>query len=148
MPVPLQRTAHFTAHRAVIRPFVRARQPHDTVVESGRCEAYRSAVAQLPCVCCGLFGYSECADTAQSSASGADIDTIPLCTHRSGQRGCTRMLRTGVLMSEVTGCELVPGWIVDTQRRVHALGLWPQGVTYPHAADSGAQYDAPSLLPD
>lgn len=148
MPVTFQRTAHPAAHRAAPRLFVRAHRALGAEGPSGQCDAYRRAVAQLPCVCCGLFGYTECADTAQSSASGADIDTIPLCTNSAGHRGCKQMLRAGVLMSEVTGCELVPDWIADTQRRVHALGLWPAGVVYPHTADAGAAYDVPSLLPD
>ena len=27
--------------------------------------------------------------------------------------------------------ELEPAWAADTQRRIHAMGLWPNGVQYP-----------------
>lgn len=28
--------------------------------------------------------------------------------------------------------ELEPVWAADTQRRIHAMGLWPKGIPYPH----------------
>jgi len=92
---------------------------------AGRCEAsaYRRAVALLPCACCGVMGYSECVDTRYSDG-GSSLHTIPLCADRLGQRGCRSLLASGVLQSEVMGCEIIPQWIADTRSKLLSTRLW------------------------
>lgn len=98
-----------------------------TVRLSGRVQsdalAYRRAVALLPCVCCGVVGYTECVDTNYSEG-GSSLHTIPLCRDRMDRRGCRSLLASGVLQSEVLGCEIIPQWIADTRSKLLSTRLW------------------------
>ena len=54
--------------------------PKDAPVRS---EAYRRAVASLPCAICGVPGYSQCAHSNSGKGAGikaSDLDSFPLCT--------------------------------------------------------------------
>lgn len=59
--------------------------------EPVRNEAYRRWVATLPCIRCGVIGYSQAAHPNQGRGLGQkadDTDCFPLCCTRPGILGC------------------------------------------------------------
>lgn len=56
-----------------------------------RSEAYRRAVAALPCWRCGVHGYSNAAHADEGKGMGlktSDLTCYPLCVPRVGVAGC------------------------------------------------------------
>lgn len=55
-----------------------------------RSEAYRRLVAQLPCIMCGIEGFSQCAHgpTLGRGIKCSDLNTFPLCCDRPRVPGC------------------------------------------------------------
>lgn len=104
-----------------------------------RSEAYRRAVASLPCVICGIAGQSQAAHgsgagTAVCKGMGiksCDLTCAPFCVPHHQQ------LDQGALFSKAVRHQLEPAWAADTQRRVHSMGLWPKGIPYPHDQQNG-----------
>lgn len=99
-----------------------------------RDETYRRAVASLPCVICGVPGYSQAAHGSGGKGMGikaSDATLFPACADRPGVRGCHSRLDQGALFSKAARHALEPAWAADTQRRVHAMGLWPKNLQYP-----------------
>ena len=104
-----------------------------------RSEAYRRAVASLPCAICGLYGYSQCAHSNSGKGAGikaSDLDSFPLCTVHPGAdgrlvQGCHENFDQGALFTKAARRELEPVWAADTRRRVKAMGLWPARLPYP-----------------
>lgn len=108
-----------------------------------RSEPYRRAVASLPCVICGVHGYSQAAhaNTGKgASIKACDLQTFPACASRPGLLGCHHKLDQGALFTKYVRRELESVWVADTQRRIHAMGLWPKEVPYPHE-DQGSHRD-------
>lgn len=104
-----------------------------------RSEAYRRAVASLPCINCKVPGYSQCAHSNSGKGAGikaSDLDSFPLCTVHPGAdgglvQGCHERFDQGALFSKAVRRELEPVWAADTQRKIHAMGLWPKGLPVP-----------------
>ena len=104
-----------------------------------RSEAYRRAVASLPCINCGVPGYSQCAHSNSGKGAGikaSDLDSFPLCTVHPGAdgklvQGCHENFDQGALFTKAARRELEPVWAADTRRRVKAMGLWPARLPYP-----------------
>ena len=104
-----------------------------------RSEALRRAVASLPCINCGVPGYSQCAHSNSGKGAGikaSDLDSFPLCTvHASADgrlvQGCHENFDQGALFTKAARRELEPVWAADTRRRVKAMGLWPARLPYP-----------------
>ena len=104
-----------------------------------RSEAYRRAVASLPCINCGVQGHSQCAHSNSGKGAGikaSDLDSFPLCTVHPGAdgrlvQGCHENFDRGALFTKAVRRELEPVWAADTQRRIKAMGLWPKGVPVP-----------------
>jgi len=104
-----------------------------------RSEAYRRAVASLPCAICKVPGYSQCAHSNSGKGAGikaSDLDSFPLCTVHPGAdgglvQGCHERFDQGAMFSKAVRRELEPVWAADTQRRLLAMGLWPKGVPVP-----------------
>lgn len=104
-----------------------------------RSEAYRRAVASLPCINCKVPGYSQCAHSNSGKGAGikaSDLDSFPLCTVHPGAdgglvQGCHERFDQGALFTKVVRRELEPAWAADTQRKIHAMGLWPKKIPYP-----------------
>lgn len=100
-----------------------------------RSEAYRRAVASLPCVICGIAGYSQAAHAGTGKGAGiktSDLTCFPACACRPGVRGCHSKLDQGALFTRAVRQQLEMAWAADTQRRIHAMGLWPAQIPYPH----------------
>ena len=99
-----------------------------------RSEAYRRAVASLPCAICGLYGYSQAAHANTGKGMGTkacDMTCFPACGPRVGSQGCHAALDQGAMFSKAVRRELEPVWAADTRRKLLALGLWPKGVPVP-----------------
>ena len=104
-----------------------------------RSEAYRRAVASLPCINCGVPGYSQCAHSNSGKGAGikaSGLDSFPLCTVHPGAdgrlvQGCHENFNQGALFTKAVRRELEPVWAADTQRRIQAMGLWPQNLPVP-----------------
>ena len=98
-----------------------------------RSEAYRRAVASLPCVMCGIAGYSQAAHGSEGKGMGikaSDLTLFPACAPRPGIAGCHAELDQGAKFSKAVRRELEPVWAADTRRKVQAMGLWPKNL--PH----------------
>ena len=99
-----------------------------------RSEAYRRAVASLPCVICGIAGQSQAAHgsgagTAVCKGMGiksCDLTCFPACALK-----CHPALDQGALFSKSVRHQLEPAWAADTQRKIRAMGLWPKNLPYP-----------------
>lgn len=104
-----------------------------------RSEAYRRAVASLPCINCKVPGYSQCAHSNSGKGAGikaSDLDSFPLCTVHPGAdgglvQGCHERFDQGALFSKAVRRELEPAWAADTRRKIQAMGLWPKGLPVP-----------------
>lgn len=99
-----------------------------------RSEALRRAVASLPCVICGMPGYSQAAHGSEGKGMGikaCDLTLFPACCDRPGVRGCHSQLDQGALFTKAARRELEPVWAADTRRKLLAMGLWPKGVPVP-----------------
>ena len=98
-----------------------------------RSEAYRRAVASLPCVICGVPGYTQAAHGSKGKGmalKACDMTLFPACCDRLGVQGCHAKLDQGALFTKAVRRELEPVWAADTRRRIHAMGLWPTGMRY------------------
>ena len=99
-----------------------------------RSEAYRRAVATLPCAICGVHGYSQAAHANQGKGMGmkaCDLTCFPACGPRPGFQGCHAALDQGALFTKAVRRELEPVWAADTRRKIQAMGLWPKGLPVP-----------------
>ena len=98
-----------------------------------RSEAYRRAVASLPCVICGIAGQSQAAHgsgagTATCKGMGlksCDLTCFAACVT------CHHQLDQHALFSKAARHQLEPVWAADTQRKIRAMGLWPKNLPYP-----------------
>ena len=93
-----------------------------------RSEALRRAVASLPCVICGMPGYSQAAHGSEGKGMGikaCDLTLFPACCDRPGVRGCHSLLDQGALFTKAVRRELEPVWAADTMRRLLTMGLVP-----------------------
>ena len=96
-----------------------------------RSEAYRRAVAGLPCVICGIDGHSQAAhiNTGKGMAlKECDSQLFPACCDRPGVRGCHSKIDQGALFSKAVRRELEPAWVADTRRKLELMGIKPPAV--------------------
>ena len=100
-----------------------------------RSEAYRRAVASLPCIACGIQGYSQAAHLPPEAKGmkQSDLLTFPLCCVRVGVPGCHQDYDNYRLFPKHAAMTVGRAWAKDTQRRIQAMGLWPKGL--PHLQD-------------
>ena len=98
-----------------------------------RSEAYRRAVAALPCIACGIQGYSQAAHLPPEAKGmkQSDLLTFPLCCTRVGIPGCHQDYDQYRLFPRDAAMTVGRAWAADTQRRIQAMGLWPKGVPVP-----------------
>lgn len=101
-----------------------------------RSKAYLRLVAQLPCKHCGIWGHSQAAHSNTGKGMGTkacDLQTFPLCADRPGERGCHSLFDQGALFSKEARRLIEAAWVADTQRQIHAMGVWPEKYPFPHA---------------
>lgn len=93
-----------------------------------RSEAYRRAVAALPCKNCGIAGYSQAAHPNTGKGLGlktSDLECFPLCCDRPGVRGCHGAFDQGAVFSREARRLIEQAWGADTRRQIVAAGDWP-----------------------
>jgi hypothetical protein len=117
-----------------------AAAPKDAPIRS---KAYLRLVAQLPCMHCGIWGFSQAAHANSGKGmamKACDLQTFPLCADRPGQRGCHSLFDQGALFGKEARRLIEQAWVADTQRQIHAMGIWPKKYPFPLAAlDTKAQ---------
>ena len=98
-----------------------------------RSEAYRRVVASLPCIACGIQGYSQAAHLPPEAKGmkQSDLLTFPLCCTRVGIPGCHQDYDQYRLFPREAAMTVGRAWAADTQRRIHVMGLWPKGLPVP-----------------
>lgn len=104
--------------------------PKDAPVRS---EAYRRAVASLPCAYCGIEGYSQHAHENDGKGARLKVDdrrAMPLCCSRPGIEGCHVAFDQYRLVpgGRDAHADLGRALAEQTRNRLNALGLWPAGV--------------------
>lgn len=102
-----------------------------------RSEAYRRAVASLPCVICGYPAPNQAAHGSEGKGMGlkaCDMTIFPACADRPGVRGCHSKLDQGALYSKEARRGLETFWADDTRRKITAMGLWPANLPKPEDA--------------
>lgn len=110
-----------------------------------RSKAYLRLVAQLPCKHCGIWGHSQAAHANTGKGMGTkacDLQTFPLCADQPGQRGCHSLFDQGALFSKEARRLIEAAWVADTQRQIHAMGVWPEKYPYPHLSLAGQAQEA------
>jgi hypothetical protein len=90
-----------------------------------RSELYRRWVATLPCMACGILGYSQAAHPNQGRGLGqkaSDALVFPLCCVRPGHMGCHQMhdLLLDMTLEQRRAAELL--YIERTQAMARAAG--------------------------
>ena len=99
-----------------------------------RSEAYRRAVAALPCVICGVHGFTQAAHgsgAGTATCKGMGIKSCDLNCFAACVR-CHHELDQHALFTKAVRHQLEPAWAADTQRKIHAMGKWPKGIPHPH----------------
>lgn len=93
-----------------------------------RSEAYRRAVASLPCIVCGIEGHSQAAHPNTGKGAGiktSDANCFPLCADRPGVPGCHSQFDQGAMFDRATRRTLEVDWGIATRCAIDNLGLWP-----------------------
>lgn len=98
-----------------------------------RSEAYRRAVASLPCAWCGVQGYSQHAHENAGKGKGVKVDdrrAMPLCCARPGIEGCHAAFDQYRLVpgGREAHIELGRRLAARTRETLNAMGLWPAKV--------------------
>jgi hypothetical protein len=116
-----------TLHKGVYAPV-------DAVVEAVpkskpvRSEAYRRAVASLPCAICGIEGHSQAAHPNTSkglSTKASDLLCFALCGPRPGLAGCHAAFDQHALMTKEERRAFEKFAATFTQKLIVSRGLWP-----------------------
>ena len=97
-----------------------------------RSQQYLRAVASLPCIACGIQGYSQAAHLPPEAKGmkQSDLLTFPLCCTRVGIPGCHQDYDQYRLFPRDAAMAVGRAWAADTQRHIYALGLWPKNMQY------------------
>ena len=120
--------------RAVLPASVQAFRGSFPKSQPVRSEAYRRLVAALPCVICGIPGYSQAAHGSNGKGmaiKACDSTLFPACAARPGVPGCHAQLDQGAMFAKAVRHALEPVWAANTRRKIHAMGLWPKNLPYP-----------------
>lgn len=121
-PSPIRQVAPTVICRA---PFIQAKE---SVIRS---EPYRRLVASMPCVICGISGYSQAAHPNTNKGGGIKTDDrlcFALCCDRPGVQGCHPKFDQGALYTRSQRRTLEAQWSVDTIATIVAAGEWPVGL--------------------
>lgn len=102
-----------------------------------RSETYRRLVASLPCLMCGIEGFSQHAHGNSGKGMAlktCDLFAFPLCSDRPGQRGCHSQLDQGALFAKEARREVEQEWARRTVLFLIGAGRWPAGLPVPEWA--------------
>ena len=116
-------------------PVAVASAPAEPVTKADpvRSKPYLRAVASLPCIACGIQGYSQAAHLPPEAKGmkQSDLLAFPLCCVRVGVPGCHQDFDQYRIFPREAAMTVGRAWAADTQRRLKAMGLWPKGVPAP-----------------
>jgi hypothetical protein len=104
-----------------------------------RSESYRRLVAALPCIHCGIEGFSNHAhaNTGKGVATKVcDLFAFPLCVDRPGVMGCHSMFDQHALFAKPARRVIEQEWARRTVRFIVAAGHWPAGLSVPDWAEA------------
>ena len=95
-----------------------------------RSEAYRRIVAAMPCIHCGIAGYSQHAHANAGKGKGIKTDDrmgFPLCAARPGVEGCHAAFDQYRLLPGGRDAHAAAGqrWAARTRAAVLEAGVWP-----------------------
>lgn len=98
-----------------------------------RSEAYRRAVASLPCSYCGIEGYSQHAHENAGKGKGMKVDdrcAMPLCCARPGIEGCHAAFDSYRLLPGGREAHHTQGraWAKQTRNQIRESGQWPKNL--------------------
>lgn len=98
-----------------------------------RSEAYRRAVASLPCAHCGIEGYSQHAHENEGKGKAQKLDdrrAMPLCCDRPGVEGCHTRYDQYRLLPGGREAHRAQGrvWAAQTRQQVEKSGQWPRNL--------------------
>ena len=96
-----------------------------------RSEAYRRIVAAMPCIHCGIAGYSQHAHANAGKGKGIKTDDrmgFPLCAARPGVEGCHAAFDQYQLLpgGRDEHAEAGERWAERTRAAVLEAGVWPE----------------------
>jgi hypothetical protein len=90
-----------------------------------RSESYRRWVASLPCIACGIEGWSQAAHPNHGKGLGmktTDLDCFPLCAPRFGLPGCHYQHDNLIEMTRDERREAEARYIAKTQEHARKVG--------------------------
>jgi hypothetical protein len=95
-----------------------------------RNEPYRRLVALLPCMSCGIDGYSQAAHPPPTGKGikEDDRECFPLCCTRPLITGCHVEFDQYRLIPADQMREVAADWGAKTRARIKSLKLWPKGL--------------------
>lgn len=120
--------------------------PKEEIVRS---ERYRRLVASLPCIFCGIAGYSQHAHENEGKGARLKVDdrrAMPLCCTRPGIEGCHVAFDQYRLLPGGRDAHVEQGrkWSAQTRQHLRDAGLWPLG--FAHLACDVLEFKESELL--
>lgn len=103
-----------------------------------RSEPYRRLVASLPCLLCGIEGFTQHAHgnvDKGMALKNCDLFAFPLCADRPGEQGCHSKLDQGALFPKAVRREVEKEWARRTVLFLIGAGRWPAGMPVPEWAE-------------
>jgi hypothetical protein len=98
-----------------------------------RSEPYRRLVAAMPCIHCGIIGFSQAAhaDMGKGAHIKSDDRTCyPACGPRPGEIGCHALIGSTGSMTRDQRRTLEADYAAQTRAEIRQSGQWPKGL--PH----------------
>ncbi|MCU7372837.1 HNH endonuclease [Paucibacter sp. O1-1] len=99
-----------------------------------RSETYRRLVASLPCVNCGIEGFTQHAHGNLGKGMAlktCDLFAFPLCAARPGEQGCHAKLDHGALFAKARRRDAEMEWARRTVQFLLGADLWPRHLQVP-----------------
>lgn len=89
-----------------------------------RSEAYRRWIASLPCFCCGISGWSQCAHAngGGMGTKASDLESFPLCATRPGDVGCHMRFDLCIDIDKAERRELTEQYVRRAQQMAREAG--------------------------
>ena len=105
--------------------------PHTAIQkENVLCSAaYEAAVRTLPCIRCGIVGFTQFCHADEGKGMGIKTDVRrgwPGCGPHDGEPGCHWIVGTSGILGKIVRRALEELYGMETRARIIAAGLWPK----------------------